>query len=248
MALSFNTGMTLVSNANSATNWAGVGLSGTTWKTLPALDTSTAAVGTGCISGADWSASSSYAMLFDYYTQNASTTLNLTTAGNEVISLWFQGTPPSMFANFSAGGIYIIATSSADTGTTTPTAYSQWYVSGADLMENTRVTTKGVWFLVMIDTRKTASASTGTPNLAAVRRLGVGFANNAAPPAPKGSTPPSNAYCGGLWYGRPRYQVIGDGSTTANWASLQTNSLTTNQDGLNVISGRKSVKNSCRPF
>ncbi len=50
MALTFTTGMTLISNANALANWAGLQFVGT-YDTAPAADTSTAAIGTGCVSG-----------------------------------------------------------------------------------------------------------------------------------------------------------------------------------------------------
>ena len=221
MALAFTTGMTLISAADAVTNWAAVRISGSGGAPAATLDTVTFKQGSGSISsrvsGANWDSG----LFFDYYTANGNTTLNLTTAGNEVLSIWMLCTSPSAVLALQNGGAWIAVSSSADTGATVPTAYRRWYVSGADVYP-------GGWVLIQIDTRKTASvADVGSPNLAAVRRIGVGLKIVASPPTLRSD----NLYVDAMWYGRPTYGVKGDGSTVATWGDFLTNSVT-NANGL----------------
>ncbi len=93
-----------------------------------------------------------------------------------------------------------------------------------------RDTAKGPWYLAMIDTRKAASvADVGTPDLTAIRRFGIG--SKLAITSTVGGPPPENLFLGGVMHGRPIYQVIGDGATTATWNDILTHSLTTQQNG-----------------
>jgi len=234
MALTFNSGMTLENNANAVTNWGQITFSGTITNGVAGIvsDTSIAAIGTGSVAVAIPDTNVNWAMMFDYFTAHASTALNLTTVGNEVLAFWFSISTPALAALLSAGGVYVIASSSTDTGSTIPTAYRRWYVSGSDALK-VRGTVKGGWSLLMIDTRKAASvADVGTVSLSAVHRIGIGSVNSATAPQPAGSPPPNTHWCGGVFYGRPRYQVIGDGATTAKWADLENDSRVTVANGL----------------
>jgi len=232
MALTFGTGMTLASAADSVTNWAAVRISGSGGAPSAALDNVTFRQGTGSISarmsGASWDA----CLMLDWYAnaeggKSANTTVNLTTAGNEVLAIWMLCTSPTAILTLQNGGAYIIVSSSNDTGATVPTAYRKWYVSGADVYP-------GGWVLLMIDTRKTASvADVGSPNLAAVRRIGVGLKIVASPPTLRSD----NLYVDAAWYGRPRYSVTGDGSTTATWALFLANSVSNNNGLITDIGG-----------
>ncbi len=229
MALTFTTGMTLAdpNGADNVTNWAAVRFSGSGGAPSAALDTVTFRQGSGSIaarmSGANWDAGLAY----DYYTAHSNAVLNLTTAGNEVLAVWVLCTSPTAILALSAGGIWIRVSSSADTGVTVPTAYRTWYISGANVYP-------GGWVLLMIDTRKTASvADVGSPNLASVRRIHVGLKIVASPPTLRSD----NLYVNAIWYGRPNYTVVGDGSTTATWAAFLADSVSNNNGLITDLGG-----------
>ncbi len=252
MALTFSTGMTLAHPALTGTdgiavaNWSEVIFAGAAADQVARYDTqNTATAATGCISMGHWAASANYAILYDYFTANANAVLNLATVGNEVLAIWVAVATPGTMANLSAGGLYVIASSSTDVGTTAPTAYFKWYVSGKDVMQTSRATVKDGWFLILIDTRKAASATVLTPSLTSIHRIGIGCLNNTTPPVPGGSPAPADLFVGSIWYGRPRYQVIGDGATTATWALMQAHSATTNYNGLIEDMGGGVYRASC---
>jgi len=240
MALTFATGMTVESTAQAITNYGWVPFVGTP-DHGPTLITTHGAMGANCVGGAgNWVLAENMALMYDYFTAHASVALNLTTAGNEVIAIWFHAADPGLLQTLANGGIYVIVSSSTDTGNTLPTAYRRWYVSGKDVL---RDTAKGPWYLAMIDTRKAASvADVGTPSLTAVHRLGIGTIVGLTESV--GGPPPENLFIGGVMYGRPIYQVIGDGATTAAWSDFLTHSLTTQQNGLIEDHGG-SYKLSC---
>src|SRR6266545_3090669 len=106
MALTFNTGMTSISAADSVTNWAAYRLAGSGGAPSAAADTVTYREGSGSISarmsGGGWDAG----LIFDYYTQNSNAVLNLTTAGNEVLAVWMLCTSPSAIETLANNGVY----------------------------------------------------------------------------------------------------------------------------------------------
>ncbi len=243
MALTFTTGMTVDDTAQAATNWGFVPFSGTADGS--GLDTTLGAMGPNSMAYAMWTASAKYAIMYDYFTSHASVALNLSTVGNEVLALWFAVATPAIPALMSAGGIFIIASSSTDVGATVPTAYRTWYVSGSDIIK-VRQGVKSIFFLAMIDTRKAASvADVGAFSLTSVHRFGIGVNNSATIPVPGGSPAPNGFWCGGAMHGRPSYQVIGDGTTTATWTDLLTHSATTQQNGLIEDEGGGVYRVSC---
>jgi len=228
MALTFSTGMTVDDTAQAITNFGGFALTGAIDR-APSVITSHGAMGANCIGlASDWILTSSVVIMYDYFTSHASTALNLSTVGNEVIAIWFHVADPGLCDTLVNGGVYIIASSSTDTGATVPTAYRRWYVSGKDVF---RATAKAQWYLAMIDTRKAASvADVGAFSLTTVHRFGIGQKN--AITESVGGPPPENLFVGGVQHGRPIYQVIGDGAITATWNDILTHSLTTQQNGL----------------
>jgi len=228
MAVTFTTGMTVDDTAQVITNFAGIALAGALDR-VPEVVTSHGAMGANCIGApSTWAAIDNVAIMYDYFTSHASVALDLTAVGNEVIAIWWHFGDSGLFDTLLNGGVYIIASSSTDTGATVPTAYRRWYVSGKDVL---RVTAKGPWYLAMIDTRKAASvADVGVPALNAVRRFGIGMKNVVTQTV--GGPPPMSLFLGGVMHGRPIYQVIGDGAITATWNDILTHSLTTQQNGL----------------
>jgi len=249
MALTFTTGMTPIATADETTNWLSAQHTGT-WKVAPARIQNSGASAHDCAQGsyswggASWTANAKLSIMYDYYTaQTPDASLNMTTAGNEVFAVWVGVLEPACYVNLSAGGIFLIVNS--DTGTTTFTNCSLWYVSGRDVLISVR-TQKSSWYLFMIDTRKTPSATLGSgATLSAVTKLGAGHLNQASPPQPQGDPPPVNFFVDAMWYGRPIYSVIGDGSTVATWADFVTNSWTTNQNGLIQDLGAGIYECSC---
>ena len=240
MALTFTTGMTVDDTAQAITNFGSFALAGTQDRAA-SIVTSHGAMGANSVGLAStWAAIDSVVIMYDYFTSHASVALDLTAVGNEVIAIWFSLADPGLANTLALGGVYIIASSSVDTGATVPTAYRRWYVSGKDVF---RGTAKGPWYLAMIDTRKAASvADVGVPALNAVHRFGIGSLNGIT--LSVGGPPPESLFCGGVMHGRPIYQVIGDGATTATWQDFLTHSLTTQQNGLIEDKGG-SYKLSC---
>lgn len=233
MALSFNTGMTLISAADSATNWNVARIAGGGGApSFGGLDTTVFKEGTGSVSSKVSVTNTDAVTICDWYLnteggKSTSTTVNLTTAGNEVICGWVQITSISAMRTYSNGGLYLLLSSSNDTGTTAPTAYSKWYIGGSDNYP-------GGWVFFMVDTRKTPSATgTSACNLAAVRRVGFGIYTGTG----YGTIKSDNVFVDAMWYGRPRYQVVGDGSTVADWSSFLTNSNSTANGLLERIGG-----------
>jgi hypothetical protein len=222
MALTFTNGMTLADNSDAVTNWSACRFSGTGGAPAATQDLSIFKQGTasnGCIILKATEA----CLIFDYYTKNTAT-LNLTTAGNEVISMWVYVPTASLLATIANRGMYVIIQSSTETGTTVPTIYSRYNVAGSD-------TYYGGWLLVTVDTRKGASSGVGGgANLAAVRRIGIGIVTQNITYTVKSE----NLFVDCVWYGRPLYKVVGDGALTATWADFLTYSISTNQDGMIV--------------
>jgi len=218
MALTISTGRTTVNNADSVTNWAAVRWAGTGGAPAAALDTTVFKEGSGAVSmkaaGNSWNSG----LLYDWYAsavnKTANTTVDLTATGNEVIGLWVLMTTPSVMLTLASGGMYVVLSSSADSGTTAPTVYSEWWVYGS-------ATYPGGWTYILLDTRKTPSSTTGGGcNLAAVRRIGVGVRNTAS----VGTVKADNLFIDFVSYKRPLYKVVGDGSTVATWADFYNNS------------------------
>lgn len=238
MALTFTTGMTLASAADSVTNWAVTRFAGSGQAPAAALDTTVFREGTGSIGGKlagnNWNA----ATLLDWYAnseggKSANTTVNLSTAGNEVIAMWVQNTTPGVSLTQAADGMYLIVSSSTDSGTTNPTVYSEWTVFGSDEYP-------GGWQLLMVDTRKTPTQTVGGgANLTAVRRIGFGNRNVAS----VGNVKADNVYVDACWYGRPVYTLDGDGVIEADWDDFLTESAT-NEDGL-IESVNGTLQLSC---
>lgn len=223
MTIDYNTGMTLASAADSATNWNIARLAGSGGApTFGGLDTTVFKQGTGSVSGKVSVANTDAAILLDWYAnteggKSTNTTVNLTTSGNEVICGWVQLTTISAVRALSAEGLYLIISSSADSGTTAPTVYSKWSLSGSDVYP-------GGWVFFMVDTRKTPTVTAGGgANLAAVRRVGFGIFLTGTP----GTIKSDNLFVDAIWYGRPRYRISqgSGGPDTATWALAYANSL-----------------------
>ena len=233
MALSYTTGMTLASAADSATNWNLLRLAGSGGgPTFGGLDTTIKVEGTGSISSKVSVANTDACMLLDWYTnteggKGASTTVNLTTVGNEIVGFWVQLTTVAAVLAYASGGLYLIISSSTEAATSVPTVYSKWYVGGSDKYA-------GGWQYFQIDTRKTPSTTVGGgASLSAVRRIGVGLYLNAAP----GTIKADNIFVDAIWYGRPKYAVTGDGSATATWALMLANSIAAANNLITDIGG-----------
>jgi hypothetical protein len=218
MALSFTTGMTQISNADSTTNWTTYKI--TSGGTSPALVQSTDILKQGSACNCfKPTASKDQGLIYDYYTANGNTTLNLSTAGNEVVGFWLLVTSPATLAAISSGGGYLIACSS-NAVPSTSNNWSQWWVTGASIFP-------GGWVFFLVDTRKTPSATgVAACTLSSVYRIGVGTVASATVPRAE------SFFVDAMWYGRPIYTVIGDGSTTATWNDILTDSETTNVNGL----------------
>lgn len=222
MALSFNTGLTLIDPADSTTNWSAYKITAGGASPTATLDNSLYKEGTGALYIAP-TASKDQGMVFDYFTANG-TTLDLTAAGNEVIGIWILLLTPSIVTTLSAGGVYIIldADNGIPTSTGTGSQWAKWYISGSDV-------DKGGWQYFQIDTRTTPSATNGTwtsGSLAAIYRIGAGILASATTFHGVGSF-----YVDASWYGRPVYELTGDGTTVASWSDFLTDS-TSNANGL----------------
>lgn len=217
MALTFTTGMTSIDNANTTNDWSTYKI--TSGGATPSIVQSTDIVKEGsacnCIKP---TASKDVGLSFDYYTANSSATLNLTTAGNEVIGVWIQVTSKATLATWANGGIYIGVTS-ANAVPSSSNAWSKWYVGGSDQYV-------GGWVYYQVDTRKTASATnSGGATLSTIYQIFFGtLASGTVPRA-------ESFYVDASWYGRPIYTLKGDGTTVADWADFLSDS-DTNVNGL----------------
>ena len=230
MALTFSTGMTVDDTAQAITNYGNIGFVGGIEAGPVLLPGGGGIMGTSCVAMADtsYAAGDNNAILYDYFTAHTSVALDLTAVGNEVLAIWWLCPNLWEMQTLALGGIYIIASSSTDTGATAPTAYRRWFVNGKDVAKDTE---SGLWYLAMIDTRKASSvADVGAFSLSAVHRIGIGclFGTGTTP----GGPPPQNLAIGGVMHGRPIYQVIGDGATTAAFSDIITHSTVTQKNGL----------------
>jgi hypothetical protein len=210
MALTFNTGMTEISDADSLTDWAVYKI--TAGGATPTLDlnTNVKKEGTGCI-GIIPTASKDCGMIFNYYNANGSTVLDLTTVGNEVIQYWMQSMSSALVATIASGGLYLIVTA-VDAIPSSSNKWAKWYIGGSDNHPEG-------WNSFMIDTRKTPSATNGgwtyatdAPN---TYRIGIGALASSAT-----AWKAENIYIDRMAYGRPIYTLTGDGVLTADWADF----------------------------
>jgi len=225
MALTFTTGMTQAAEGDVGTEtWAAYRITGTGGApSAVAADANIEGANAvqAKLAGNSWDSG----LIYDYYTDNSNTVLDLSASGSEVIALWAQYLLPAKALTRSAGGMYILVQSSAETGTSAPTKYAKWYISGSDVYP-------GGWVLFMIDTRKTPSTTAGGwaagTDLALTRRIAFGVVNIASVGSIKGEP----GYCDAIWYGRPNYKLVGDGATTADWDDFITHSITTQANGL----------------
>lgn len=227
MALTINSGMNVVTASDDATNWAATRFSGGGQAPAASLDTTVTIDGAGSIGGKLAGNNWNSALVFDWYAsteggKSANTTVNLTTVGNEVIAVWCLVTTPAVLLNLASGGLYLIISSSADSGVTNPSVYSEWWISGADVFP-------GGFVRFLVDTRKTPSSVVGGgANLSAVRRIGIGARNISS----VGQVKADNVYVDSIAYGRPNYSVQGDGATVAKWSDFLTHSTVTAINGL----------------
>jgi len=219
--------------AETATNWAVARIAGAAPSS--SLDNSIFRQGAASMAAKIANANTDAVLIYDYYTDHGNATLDLS-SGNQHVLVWVLYTSISAMRLQSEGGMYILLQSSTETGTTAPTVYSKWYIHGRD-------TYPGGWIAVLIDPTKTASATAGGGvNLSAIRRIGVGTYTQGTVPTIKAE----NLYVDAIRYGKPLYQVVGDGSTTATWADFVSNS-TSDENGLFTdLGGAYSVSSGIR--
>lgn len=225
MALIFSNGMTMDQNmtAEAATNWAVARLSGAGQAPSSSLDASVYKQGSNSMAAKIALANTDAALLYDYYTDHSNAVLDLTLSNRHLL-LWFLLTSISAVKTLANGGIYLILQSSTETGVTAPTKYAKFYIGGND-------TYKGGWLAVLLDPSKTPSLAVGGwvvgIDLAITRRIGIGIFTLASVPTIKAE----NLYVDAIRYGKPLYQVVGDGATVATWADFLAASVA-NADGL----------------
>jgi len=240
MALTFATGMTMDQNmtAETAANWAVARISGSGQAPSSSLDASIYKQGAASMAAKIANASTDACLIYDYYTDHSNAVLNLNT-GNRHILLWVLCTSISALQSQANGGLYIILQSSAETGTTAPTKYAKFYIGGSD-------TYKGGWIAVLIDGTKTPSSAVGgwvaSTDLAITRRIGVGISTSASVPTIKAE----NLYVDAIRYGKPLYQVVGDGSAAAGWSDLLAHSQANPDTGLITMSVAAAAKTYTR--
>ena len=215
MALTFTTNQTLIANADSLTNYAFYRASGTGATGSLVSSTDFYQEGTASVSyrvQANWEAG----ILFDYYTANGSTTLDMSPTGRHLY-MWWNYLNVAFLDTDANNGVYIVATS--DTGTTgTPTNYSRWVIAGGPGSTSSLQYTGG-WVLTVFDLANTPTNNVGTgANIAAIRRLGIGVTSIT------GTVKTENLYLDAMWYGQATYSVVGDGSNTATWSDFVSNS------------------------
>jgi len=104
-------------------------------------------------------------MVFDL---GAGAALDFSSAGahyNKLIYIWIRSNVPSLMATLANGGLIVRIGS----GTPPSTDYKDFYVGGNDFLQVSATTG---WIMAVIDPRAPASATGGTPNLAALRYFG----------------------------------------------------------------------------
>lgn len=236
MALTFNTGMNLLADGDSlspttpvAGDWVGVQINSTNTNVLltdPTLDNDLFVEGTGSVAIRRGRDNSEGGMGF--LTDAA---INLTTTGNEVVGIWAQCTTPTFLntqdaagtSNATRPGISVYVSSSTNTDTTLLTDINFYSVGGSDNP------TSG-WKFYLIDTRQTPSRTIGTCDLTAVRNIGICIGYPNIPRNPRSD----NLFIDAIYYGRPQYQVIGDGTTVATMADFAAHS-SNSTDGSNGL-------------
>jgi len=178
--------------------------------------------GTGSVSykvQASWEAG----ILYDYYTANSNTALNMAT-GNRHLFLWYNILTAAFLDTDANNGVYIIAT--ADSGTSgSPTNYARWVINSGP-GGTASIIYPGGWKLAVLDMTKDPSSIKNTGcTVSSIRRLGIGITSIT------GTVKAENLYLDAMWYGVPNYKVIGDTSTTATWQDFIDDSAT-NGNGL----------------
>jgi len=232
MALSFTNGMTQLFSADSTTGFSATRFSGS--GSAPGIATADSFVeGSGAIqsklAGNNWDS----AVVYDYYTQNGSSTIDLSST---VVSGWFKYSLIADTLNDDAGGLYLILSSSTETGTSNPTQADVYYLGG----NNYYPVTPNGWVFFMIDTGQTTSEEIGTGGAddTIIRRMGVGVRNGTLSNI-KGEP----FWIDAMWSGTPLYTLNGDGTLVADWDDFVTESETTVADGLiNDVGGAIHVR------
>lgn len=236
MALTFNTGMNLLANGDSlapttpvAGDWVGVQINSTNTNVLltdPTLDNDLFVEGSGSVAIRRGRDNSEGGMGF--LTDAA---INLTTTGNEVVGIWAQCTTPTFLntqdaagtSNATRPGISVYVSSSTNSDTTLLTDINFYSVGGSDNP------TSG-WKFYLIDTRQTPSRTIGNCDLTAVRNIGICIGYPNIPRNPRSD----NLFIDAIYYGRPQYQVIGDGTEVAAMADFAAHS-SNSTDGSNGL-------------
>jgi len=226
MALTFSSGMNLLASGDSlspttpiAGDWVRISINTTNTNSLangPVLDNDLFVQGTGSIAGRRQRDNTECGIGF--FTDAA---LDLTTVGNEVIGVWFQCTTPTFLnaqdaaatSNATRPGISVFLSSSTTSGNTNISNWNAYSVGGVENPTNG-------WKFYLIDTRQTPSRTSGTCNLAAIRSISVCIGYGNIPRNPRSD----NIFVDAIYYGRPQYQVIGDGVETATFADFATDS------------------------
>jgi len=235
VALTFNTGQTLIANADAVTNFAFYRASGTGGAGSLLLSTDFFRQGTASVAyrvQANWEAG----ILYDYFTANGSTVLDMSPTGRHLY-MWFNHLNVAFLDTDLNNGVYVIATS--DTGTSgTPTNYARWVIGGGTGSSSNELTYQGGWQLVVLDMTNSPTNNVGTgANIASIRRLGIGISSIT------GSVKTENLYLDALWYGKALYEIIGDGANTATWSSVVANSAAQSNGLFEDIGG--AVKVAC---
>lgn len=236
MALTFSSGMNLLASGDSlspttpvAGDWVRISINSTNTNSLangPVLDNDLFVQGTGSVAGRRQRDNTEVGIGF--FTDAA---LDLTTVGNEVIGVWFQCTTPTFLnaqdaaatSNATRPGISVFLSSSATSGNTNISDWNAYSVGGVENPTNG-------WKFYLIDTRQTPSRTSGTCNLAAIRSISVCVGYGNIPRNPRSD----NIFVDAIYYGRPQYQVIGDGVETATFADFATDA-SNSTDGSNGL-------------
>lgn len=236
MALTFNSGMNLLASGDSlspttpvAGDWVRISINSTNTNALangPVLDNDLFVQGTGSIAGRRQRDNTEVGIGF--FTDAA---LDLTAVGNEVIGVWFQCTTPTFLnaqdaaatSNATRPGISVFLSSSTTSGNSNISDWNAYSVGGVENPTNG-------WKFYLIDTRQAPSRTSGTCNLAAIRSISVSIGYGNIPRNPRSD----NIFVDAIYYGRPQYQVIGDGVETATFADFATNA-SNSTDGSNGL-------------
>lgn len=188
MALAWNTGLTLIDQADATTGWSGFRHNGGGTPS-PSVDTDVEVQNTGCLAMKVTGINRDEGMFFDFGSGNE---VDFTTTANKHFWGWVMATATGLLSTQANGGIFVIAASDANGDD-----WSKWYVGGSD-------THKGAFERIVMDMSKASSEDASTAcTMTSVRFIGFGIKSN-------GTAKQDNFFVDRMDYGQAALQATND--------------------------------------